>query len=97
MERLTLCRESQRYEKGENVNISTDELQASYDSLGGLRLACVIGSSLQEQGLPCGHCCLVHLLKGVPKVDFFNFCHCTGFPRLPHVPPLTTSVPEASL
>ena len=32
--------------------------------------------------------------EGIPKADFSNVCHCTAFPRLPPVPPLTTSVPE---
>lgn len=89
-----MCRGSQKYEKEDNLNISTQmSLKLLTPNVEVLRLLIVC---LQVTGTWSAlH--FVHLGKGTPKVDFFNFCYCTGFHRCPHVSPLTISVPEASL
>lgn len=67
VERLSMCRKSQKCEKGENLSISTDELQASHVKLLNLELT-LSGCNLQTWCLPSRDCCSVHLPKGIPKL-----------------------------
>lgn len=46
--RLTLCRKYQKYKKGENLKISTDELQASHAKLGRLEVTYCLSVSYKH-------------------------------------------------